>query len=137
MENTLKEVFDVFADQSIEGSVKREAVLPMLQSLGYIVLGEEVEKALPAGKDLFTYSEIEDMVEQNSFLVLSKEDVKRAFEVFDTKKTGKMSVSALKSILQTGPQKLDQEELDACLDILTPTPEGIIEYMRNTSLSQN
>lgn len=137
MENTLKEVFDLFADQTEQKSIKREDVFLMLQSMGCIVLGEDVEKALPTGKESFTFSEIEEMVSQNSFLVMSKEDVVKAFEVFDTQKTGKMSVSTLKAILQEGENSLSQEEIDACLEILNPTPEGVIEYLKNRSLVQN
>ncbi|KAI5191116.1 hypothetical protein NEMIN01_1385 [Nematocida minor] len=135
MENTLQDVFDVFADHTVPNSIRRENVLPMLQALGYIVLSEDVDNALPLGKDLFTFSEIQEILSNDAFSSISKEDVAKAFEVFDSKKTGKMSVSALKSILQTGPYRLDQEEIDACLDILNPSPEGVIEYIKNTSLS--
>ncbi|EHY64980.1 hypothetical protein NERG_02036 [Nematocida ausubeli] len=130
MDTTLQQVFDIFMDETEQEYVKRQNILPLLQTLGYIVNEQEIQAVLPYEKDAYTVGEIKTMTEEDAFPLLSKDDVLSAFQAYDINKTGKIPIGVVKSILQAGPEGLSEEEVDATLSLLNPTPEGIVEYTK-------
>lgn len=132
MENTLQEVFDVFSDYNKPETVKRENILPLLQVLRYTIRPNDLERILP-NKQEFTLKEIEEIISAETFPLLTAEEILSAFHAFDHKKTGTLGLSTLKNILQAGPDQFTQEEIDGAIEILNPTPEGVVEYSKNIS----
>ncbi|KAH9387408.1 uncharacterized protein NEMAJ01_2304 [Nematocida major] len=129
-EEVLQEVFELFSETEGKDLVKRENVSLLLEALGCIVKSHDVEASLPPRKEIFTLDEIRRILAAERLSILSQKEVLEAFHAFDRNKTGKMAVSTLKAILQAGPG-LSQEEIDAALEIMSPTPEGVVEYAKS------
>lgn len=136
MEGTIQEAFNIFADDERRDTVRSDQVIPLLRSIGYIVHEESLKELLQGESLYLTLEDIEELLNSNAIPKLSEEEVLRAFEVFDKKKTGEISISLFKHIVKQGPNPCSEEEIDAALEILNPNPEGVIEYVKNTPLNQ-
>ncbi|EIJ87818.1 hypothetical protein NEPAR06_1934 [Nematocida parisii] len=137
MNSAVQQVFEIFSDEMNNEYVKRQNILPLLQSLGYIINEQELSTILPYGKELYSLTDIRRMTEDKEIPILTVEDVTKAFQVFDSDKAGKLPVSIVKTILQSGTEGFTEEETDAALSLLNPTPEGIIEYTKTGLLRKD
>lgn len=136
MESTLQEVFSIFASEENKEIIQIERVVPMLRSLGYTVDEKGIQGFFKPEITSLTISEIEEMLKIKCIPCITEEDVLQAFQTFDPKKTGKLNISTIKSILESEPNPLSSEEIDACMEILNPDPEGTVEYIKTTLADQ-
>ncbi|KAI5171538.1 hypothetical protein NEFER03_0860 [Nematocida sp. LUAm3] len=137
MESTLQEVFGIFASEENKEIIQRERVVPMLRALGYTVDEEGIEDFLKPEIASLTILEVEEMLKIKCIPCITEDDVLQAFQAFDPKKTGKLNISTIKSILESQPNPLTCEEIDACMEILNPDPEGTVEYIKTAAVDQD
>ncbi|OAG31226.1 centrin-3 [Nematocida displodere] len=129
----LQEVFNVFMSQETE-CVDEAHLGSVLRCLGFVVEEETVKEILAKEGGALSFRVLSEVVAGLGGQSVASPEVLKAFEVFDPSKTGKLSISTLKAILKTGPAPLSTEEIDACLDLLNPSPEGVVNYLESTAL---
>ncbi|KAI5191665.1 hypothetical protein NECID01_1576 [Nematocida sp. AWRm77] len=136
MEGTIQEAFSIFADDERKDLIRSDQIIPLLRSVGYIVHEEDLGELLKQESLYLSLEDVEELLKCGKIPMVSEEEALEAFEVFDKGKTGEISISLLKHIVQQGESFFAQEELDAALEILNPNPEGVINYRKIFSLPQ-
>ena len=63
-----------------------------------------------------------------SFIVVSEEDIRKAFKVFDKYNDGKIKVELLRSVLTKVGEPLTEKEFDDFLSMLDMTNSDFIDY---------
>ena len=129
----LQEVFNVFMSQETE-CVDEAHLGSVLRCLGFVIEEEAVKEIVAQEGGALSFRALSEVVAALESRTAKNPEVLSAFEVFDPSKTGKLSISALKAILKAGPTPLSTEEIDACLDLLNPNPDGIVNYVESAAL---
>lgn len=124
----LQEVFNVFAETDAD-ELSPEYLGSVLRATGHVISDESLKEVLAGENETLSFNRVLQIAEQIKPAIIEKKDLVAAFEMFDAEKTGKLPVGVLKKILETGENPLEQEEIDACIEILNPDPEGAIDYV--------
>ncbi|RUP47832.1 hypothetical protein BC936DRAFT_145285 [Jimgerdemannia flammicorona] len=124
----IKEAFDLF-DTDKDGAVDYHELKVAMRALGFDAKKPEVLKLLRDNdKDGTGLMDFEDFSRISEFLIIVKllrtrvldrdpmDEIKKAFQLFDDDKTGRISLRNLRRVAKEIGENLDDEELQAMLD---------------------
>ncbi|KAI5187894.1 hypothetical protein NEHOM01_2433 [Nematocida homosporus] len=128
--NQLQETFTIFANEDNQELVQIDRLPTLLRTLGYIVDPETLKNFFPQAITSVALADLEEMIRVQCLPRLSSNEVLSAFQSFDKSNTGKLTISTIKNILSSGETPLTSEEIDTCLELLNPSPDGMVDYRK-------
>merc|ERR1740139_122048 len=128
----MKEVFDFYSlasGDSAKKSVTVSQIEEMVVKIGLDVTPEEVRKLAGASfSDQVDYPTFVKIFSNDLYQDVPKEEAIKAFELFDKKKTGKLSIIDFKHVLKNLSKDMNKQEIDDFLEMADTKKDGFIHY---------
>jgi len=125
----IKEAFDLF-DADKDGSIDYHELKVAMRALGFDLKKAEVLKILrdhdKTGHNLIEYEDFAKIMAERILARDPAEEIKRAFQLFDDDKTGRISLKNLKRVVRELNEHLDDDELQAMIDEFDLDADGEI-----------
>ncbi|KAB7507491.1 Centrin-2 [Armadillidium nasatum] len=141
--NDIKEAFDLFDPDGI-GSIDSKELKVAMRALGFEPKKEEIKKILgevdSQGSGRIKYEDFTRIMADKMADKDVKEEILKAFKLFDNDSTGKISFKNLKRVAETLGENLTDEELQEMIDEADRDGDGEIcqeeffRIMKKTSL---
>lgn len=141
--NDIKEAFDLF-DPHGTGKIATKDLKVVLRALGFEPKKEEMKKLItdvdPDGIGTLSFEEFLSLMSTKMSEKDTKEEVLRAFRLFDDDDTGKISFKNLKRVSKELGENLTDEELQEMIDEADRDGDGeisqeeFLRIMKKTSL---
>lgn len=132
----IREAFDLF-DTDGSGTIDGKELKVAMRALGFEPKNEEIKKLIASvdldGSGTIDYPEFLRMMTQKMAEKDTKEEVLKAFALFDDDHTGKISFKNLKRVAKELGEKLTDEELQEMIDEADRDNDGEInqdEFLR-------
>lgn len=139
----IKEAFDLF-DQNGAGAIQNNELKVAMRALGFEPKKEEIKNILsevdPNGSGKVTFDDFLSLMSSKMSDKDVKEEILKAFKLFDDDSTGKISFRNLKRVAETLGESLTDEELQEMIDEADRDGDGEINQdeffriMKKTSL---
>ncbi|KAH7649172.1 centrin [Cryptosporidium bovis] len=138
----IKEAFELFDGDSI-GYIDIKEVKVAMRALGFDPKKEELKKLssnLESGNGMVSYNEFYDLVETKILQRDPREEIIKAFKLFDDDGTGKISFKNLKRVAKELGENISDEEIQEMIDEADRDGDGeinqeeFIRIMRKTNL---
>lgn len=134
--NDIKEAFDLF-DPDGTGKIASKELKVAMRALGFEPKKEEIKMLLsdidPDGLGKISFEEFLSLMSIKMFEKDSKEEILKAFRLFDDDDTGKISFKNLKRVSRELGENLTDEELQEMIDEADRDGDGEIsqeEFLR-------
>lgn len=125
----IKEAFELF-DTDKDGAIDYHELKVAMRALGFDLKKPEVLKILrdhdKQGQGLIEFNEFDKVMTEKIQARDPREEILRAFKLFDTDNTGKISLRDLRKISKELGENLDEEELTAMIDEFDLDQDGEI-----------
>eukprot|EP00040_Diaphanoeca_grandis_P005319 m.32331 g.32331 ORF g.32331 m.32331 type:complete len:164 (-) comp16625_c2_seq1:83-574(-) len=132
----IREAFDLF-DTDGSGSIDGKELKVAMRALGFEPKSEDIKKYIAEvdkdGDGTIDYTEFLKMMTEKMAEKDTKEEILKAFSLFDDDKTGKISFKNLKRVARELGEKLTDEELQEMIDEADRDNDGEVnqdEFMR-------
>ncbi|KAH8741981.1 centrin [Cryptosporidium ryanae] len=138
----IKEAFELFDGDSI-GYIDIKEVKVAMRALGFEPKKEELKKLssnLESNNGMVSYNEFYDLVETKILQRDPREEIIKAFKLFDDDGTGKISFKNLKRVAKELGENISDEEIQEMIDEADRDGDGeinqeeFIRIMRKTNL---
>ncbi|XP_069691918.1 uncharacterized protein [Periplaneta americana] len=139
----IKEAFDLF-DAEGAGKIETKELKVAMRALGFEPRKEEIKKMIAdvdkEGTGYLSYDEFLGLMTQKMAEKDSKEEILKAFRLFDDDETGKISFKNLKRVAKELGENLTDEELQEMIDEADRDGDGeisqeeFLRIMKKTSL---
>ncbi|KAK6589652.1 centrin [Cryptosporidium xiaoi] len=138
----IKEAFELFDGDSI-GYIDIKEVKVAMRALGFDPKKEELKKLssnLESSNGMVSYNEFYDLVETKILQRDPREEIIKAFKLFDDDGTGKISFKNLKRVAKELGENISDEEIQEMIDEADRDGDGeinqeeFIRIMRKTNL---
>lgn len=128
-----------YLDKTNQGQIDKENIIQAMRYLGIIKTQTEFEALINELPNTITLNQFLNLINKERDNLIDKQDIIQAFEVFDEKKTGKVSAKELYHALSVIGEKLTQNDIDALTKMVQPDKDGLINYLDlvDCLLSQN
>ncbi|XP_076635399.1 uncharacterized protein LOC143348714 [Colletes latitarsis] len=117
--NDIKEAFDLF-DPDGTGKIATKELIVAIRALGFEPKEEEMKKLIadtdPDGLCILSYAEFLNLMSAKIFEMDAKEEVLRAFRLFDYDNTGKITFKNLQTVARQIGDDVTDEELQEMID---------------------
>ncbi|XP_076751643.1 uncharacterized protein LOC143423895 [Xylocopa sonorina] len=141
--NDIKEAFDLFDPDGI-GRIATKELKVAIRALGFEPKKEEIKKLIadtdPDGLGTLSFEEFLNLMSTKMLEKDTKEEVLKAFRLFDDDNTGKITFKNLKRIARELGENLTDEELQEMIDEADKDGDGevsqeeFLRIMKKTSL---
>ncbi|CAH7669686.1 hypothetical protein BY996DRAFT_6673246 [Phakopsora pachyrhizi] len=125
----IKEAFELF-DTDKDGAIDYHELKVAMRALGFELKKPEVLKILrdndKQGQGLIEFAEFDKVMTEKIQARDPREEISRAFKLFDTDNTGKISLRDLRKISKELGENLDEEELTAMIEEFDLDQDGAI-----------
>ena len=132
----IKEAFDLF-DTDGSGSIDQKELKVAMRALGFEPKREEIKKMISDcdkdGSGVIDYNEFVDMMTQKMADRDPREEMLKAFRLFDDDDTGKITFKNLKRVAKELGENMTDEEIHEMIDEADRDGDGEIseeEFMR-------
>lgn len=139
----IKEAFDLF-DTDGSGSIDAKELKVAMRALGFEPKKEEIRKMISDvdtdGSGTIDFNEFMDMMTAKMSEKDSREEILKAFRLFDDDETGKISFKNLKRVAKELGENMTDEELQEMIDEADRDGDGeiseeeFLRIMKKTSL---
>lgn len=141
--NDIKEAFDLF-DTEGTGKIDTKELKVAMRALGFEPKKEEIKKMIadidPEGSGKLSYDDFLCLMSAKMAEKDSKEEILKAFRLFDDDETGKISFKNLKRVAKELGENLTDEELHEMIEEADQDGDGeinqeeFLRIMKKTSL---
>ncbi|KAA1087195.1 Calcium-binding component of the spindle pole body (SPB) half-bridge [Puccinia graminis f. sp. tritici] len=125
----IKEAFELF-DTDKDGAIDYHELKVAMRALGFELKKPEILKILrdhdKQGQGLIEFNEFDKVMTEKIQARDPREEILRAFKLFDTDNTGKISLRDLRKISKELGENLDEEELTAMIEEFDLDQDGEI-----------
>ena len=125
----LKEAYDLF-DADKTGKIDLHELKVLIRALGFEVKKKEVVKLVhdvdPSNEGTVDYNTFLDVMTDKYAERDPTEEVKKAFDLFDDDKTGKIGMKNMRRIARELGENLSEQELQAMIDEFDRDQDGEI-----------
>ncbi|OAV99314.1 hypothetical protein PTTG_04595 [Puccinia triticina 1-1 BBBD Race 1] len=125
----IKEAFELF-DTDKDGAIDYHELKVAMRALGFELKKPEILKILrdhdKQGQGLIEFNEFDKVMTEKIQARDPREEILRAFKLFDTDNTGKISLRDLRKISKELGENLDEEELSAMIEEFDLDQDGEI-----------
>ncbi|KAI3625526.1 hypothetical protein CBS9595_000887 [Malassezia furfur] len=126
----IQEAFELF-DTDKDGAIDYHELKVAMRALGFDLKKPELLKILrendASGSGLMEWKDFERILTERILLRDPREEIRRAFALFDDDGTGKISLRNLKRVAKELGENLDDEELQAMIDEFDLDQDGEID----------
>eukprot|EP00246_Nothoceros_aenigmaticus_P005557 TRINITY_DN17718_c0_g1_i1.p1 TRINITY_DN17718_c0_g1~~TRINITY_DN17718_c0_g1_i1.p1 ORF type:complete len:169 (+),score=36.99 TRINITY_DN17718_c0_g1_i1:177-683(+) len=116
----IREAFELF-DTDSSGSIDAKELKVAMRALGFVIKNDEVKNMIAAidkdGSGTIEFDEFLVMMTQKMGERDSKEEILRAFRLFDTDSSGKITFAKLRSIASQLGENLTEDEISDMMEL--------------------
>lgn len=128
--NEIQEAFDLF-DTDGSGSIDAKEIKVAMRALGFEPTKDEIRKMIASvdkdGSGMIDYAEFLELMTVKMSQRDSKEEILKAFRLFDDDETGKISFRNLKRVAQELGENMSDEELQEMIDEADRDGDGEVD----------
>lgn len=128
-----------YLDKTNQGHIDKENIIQAMRYLGIIKTQTAFEALINELPNTLTLDHFLNLINIERDNLIDKQNIIKAFEVFDEKKTGKVNAKELYHALSVIGEKLTKNDIDALTKMAQPDKDGRINYLDlvDCLLSQN
>lgn len=125
----IKEAFDIF-DSDKSGSIDRHELRVAMRAMGFEVSKQEIMEIMdakdPEGTGAIKFTDFQDVVGERMAKRDPIEEIKKAFQLFDSDHSGRISAKNLRQVARELGENMTDEELQAMIDEFDTDHDGQI-----------
>ena len=125
----IKEAFDIF-DSDKSGSIDRHELRVAMRAMGFEVSKQEIMEIMdakdPDGTGAINFAAFQEVVGERMAKRDPREEIRKAFQLFDDDHTGKISAKNLHRVARELGENMNDDELQAMIDEFDTDHDGQI-----------